>query len=104
MDCQGITGTGVRNRLSIRRATVVQKPQSPSKMIIAASMPVTSGMGGGDGGGDAAPDVPDGLHRHAPRRQSGHQVVEYPVGDVLVEVALVPEAPQVELERLELDD
>src|SRR5690242_16520122 len=63
-----------------------------------------SGVGGGDGGGDAAADVPVGGDGHAAGGEGGDEVVEDAVGDVLVEVPLVPEAPQVQLERLELDD
>src|SRR5262249_34429868 len=39
---------------------------------------------------------------HAARPDRGHQVVEDPVGHRLVEGALVPVAPKIELERLEL--
>ena len=55
-------------------------------------------------GGDAAADVPERLDGHAPRGDGGDQVVEDAVGDVLVERALVAVAPEVELQRLELDD
>src|SRR2546428_8072917 len=34
----------------------------------------------------------------------GHEVVEDAIGDVLVEGALLPERPQVELERFQLDE
>src|SRR5205807_5356738 len=55
-------------------------------------------------GVDAAPDEPVGANGHAPGGHGLDQVVEDAVGDVLVEGALVPVAPQVELQRLELDD
>ena len=48
-------------------------------------------------------DVPPRVHRHAPRGDGGHQVVEDAVGHVLVERPDLAVAPEVELERLELD-
>src|SRR5262245_17851535 len=62
-----------------------------------------SGMGRGDHRVDAAADPEITHHGHAARPDRGHQVVEDAVGDVLVEVSLVAERPEVELQRLQLD-
>ena len=51
---------------------------------------------------DPTPHEPVGRDRHAAGGDGGHQVVEDPVGHVLVEATLVAVAPQVQLERLEL--
>ena len=52
---------------------------------------------------DAAAHLELALDARAPRRDCGHQVVEDPVGDRLVECALVAVRPEIELPRLELD-
>src|SRR3954454_15375377 len=57
-----------------------------------------------DGGVDAAPHQPVRLHGEPAWCDGGDEVVGDAVGDVLVEGALLPVAPQVQLQRLELDD
>src|SRR3954453_23150484 len=53
---------------------------------------------------DAAPHQPIGLDRELARGDGSHEIVGDAGRDVIVEGALLPVAPQVELERLELDD
>ena len=43
-------------------------------------------------------------HRQTTRRDDSNQVIEHPIGHVLVESALVAKAPQIELQRLELHE
>src|SRR5262245_50566513 len=52
---------------------------------------------------DSAADVELPGHGDPPRTQRRHQIVEYPVRHLLEEMALVPERPEVELERFQLN-
>src|SRR5262245_32847483 len=60
-------------------------------------------MARGDDGVDAAAHVEVADHRHAPRCERSHEIVQNPVGDILVEVALSSERPEVELQGFQLD-
>src|SRR5687767_5289645 len=87
---------------SRRRATVA--PTSASSREAAG----TSSRAGplvprDDDGVDAAADGEVALDGHLERLGRGDEIVEDPVRDVLVEGALVAVAPEVELERLQLD-
>src|SRR5690349_7131314 len=57
-----------------------------------------------DGCGPAATHVPESAEAPPARREAGDQGVERASGDCSVAVACVAEAPQVQLEALELDD
>lgn len=52
---------------------------------------------------DAASNIEVGDQLHGARPACLHEVVQDPVGYGLMEVALVPEGPEIELERLQLD-
>src|SRR5687768_4307600 len=52
---------------------------------------------------DPAPEIEIPDDPHPSRRCSSSKVVEYPVDDPLIEDPVVSEAPQIELETLELD-
>ena len=60
-------------------------------------------MFGDDVGEDAAAHVEAGGEAHEPGLGGADEVVEDAVGDVLVEVAFVAEAPDVEFEALQFD-
>src|ERR687885_2170787 len=68
------------------------------------NLPERVGEARPDGRGDAAAHVPHRDDVHLLWFERGHQIVQNPVGDVLVEVALLTEAPQVKLQAFELDD
>jgi len=60
-------------------------------------------MCNGNNGVDTASDVEVGNQLHGAGLASLDEVVQDPVRDRLVEVALVPEGPEVEFERFQLD-
>ena len=53
---------------------------------------------------DAAARQPSGVNRHPSRRESSDEVIQDAVRHGLVERAFVPKRPQVQLQRLQLDD
>src|SRR5438067_2809966 len=68
------------------------------------NLPEWVGKARAHGGGDAAAHVPHRNDAHLLWFERVDQVVQNAIGDVLVEVAFVAEAPQVELQAFELDD
>src|SRR5438094_4352373 len=64
-------------------------------------------MGGetrSDAGGDATPDVPQRGYAEPFWLEAFDQIVENPVRNIFVKSAFVPEAPQVQLQALQLED
>src|SRR5216684_1085817 len=62
------------------------------------------GKRGSDGCGNATAHVPDRHHAQASRLEVGDQVVEYAVSNIFVKDAFVAEAPQVQLQTLQLQN
>src|SRR5262249_11160600 len=92
-------GHGALSR-NVAGAGRVDVPGGGRQLLLAPAFALVLGD---DVGVDAAAHVPYTGQAHAARPGRGDQVVEDAVGHGLVEGALVAVAPDVELERLELD-